>query len=178
MKEIESQVSSLSSLQLNGLLFADDFVGLSDSKEGLQDMINAIHAYSKKWRFEANVTKSAVVVFMNEKTFDGKWFWGNSALPHLDNYNYLGVKFTYNGYWDAHIKDLVTAGKHKVNSLLRIFNNPCLSLYVKRQVILSILRISLEYSSEVWRCTMSQSKALDAVLLAACKKILDCSSIT
>ena len=71
MKEIESKVSSLSSLQLNGLLFADDFVGLSDSKEGLQDMLNVVHAYSKKWRFEANVTKCAVVVLRNERTFDG-----------------------------------------------------------------------------------------------------------
>ena len=64
----------------------------------------------------------------------------------------------------------MTAGKHKVNSLLRILHNPCLSLYVKRQVILFILRLSLEYGSEVWRCTTSQSKALDAVLLAACKR--------
>ena len=54
----------------------------------------------------------------------------------------------------------------------------CLSSYVKRQVILSILRPSLEYSSEVWRCTTSQSKVLDAVLLAECKKILCCSSKT
>ena len=92
MKEIESKVSSLPSLQLNGLLFADEFVGLSDSKELFQDMINVFHAYSKKWHFEANVTKRAVVVFRNEKTFDGKWFWGNSALPHLDYYNYLGVE--------------------------------------------------------------------------------------
>ena len=98
-------------------------------------MINVVHAYYKKWRFEANVTKCAVVVFRNEKTFDCKWFWGNSALPHLDYYNYLGVKFTYNGHWDAHINNLVTAGKCKVNSLLRILHNPCLSLYVKRQVI-------------------------------------------
>ena len=64
----------------------------------------------------------------------------------------------------------MTAGKCKVNSLLRILNNPCSSLYVKRQVILSILQPSLEYGSEVWRCTTSQSKALDAVLLAASKK--------
>ena len=49
MKVIESKVSFLPSLQLNGLLFADDFVGLSDSKEGLQDMINVVNAYSKKW---------------------------------------------------------------------------------------------------------------------------------
>ena len=99
-------------------------------------------------------------------------------MPHLDNYKYLGVKFTYNGHLDTRIKELVTAGKRKVNSLLRILNNPCLSLYVKRQVILSILRPSLEYRSVVWRCTTSQSKALDAVLLAACKKILSCSSNT
>ena len=44
MKEIESYVSSLPSLQLNGLLFADDFVGLSDSKEGLQDSMINVHA--------------------------------------------------------------------------------------------------------------------------------------
>ena len=37
------------------------------------------------------------------------------------------------------IKEIVTAGKRKVNSLVRILNNPCLSLYVKRQVVLSIL---------------------------------------
>ena len=49
------------------------------------------------------------------------------------------------GHWDAHIKDLVTAAKRKVNGLSRILNNPCLSLYVKRQVILSILRPSLGY---------------------------------
>ena len=102
------------------MLFADDLVGLRDSKEGLQNMINVVHAYSKKWRFEANVT---VVVFRNEKTIDGEWFWGNSTLPHLDNYKYLGVKFTYNGHWDTHIKELVTAGKRKVNnSLLRILH--------------------------------------------------------
>ena len=50
-----------------------------------------------------------------------------------------------------HIKDLVTASKRKINSILRILNSPCLSSYVKRQVILSILRPSLEYGSEVWR---------------------------
>ena len=67
MKEIESKVSSLPSLQLNGLLFADDFVGLSDSKEGLQNMINVVHAYSKKWRFEANVTKKCCSSFLGMK---------------------------------------------------------------------------------------------------------------
>ena len=76
-----------------------------------------------------------------KKNFDGEWFFGNSALPHLDYYNYSGVKFTYNGRWDAHIKDLMTAGKHKVNSLLTILHNPCLSLYVKRRDLVHSLTI-------------------------------------
>ena len=121
--------------------------------------------------YDRGVLPSDPMVFFNNVFHqDGEWFWGNFTLPHLDNYKYLGVKFIYNGHWDTHIKELVTADKCKVNSLLRILNNPCSSLYVKRQVILSILQPSLEYGSEVWRCTTSQSKALDTVLLAASKK--------
>ena len=56
--------------------------------------------------------------------------------------------------------------------------NPSLSLYLRRQVILSILRPSLECGNEVWRCTSTQSKALDAVMLGVCKKILSSSSKT
>ena len=85
MKEIEGKVSSLSSLQLNDLLFADDFVGLSDSKEGLQDMINVVHAYSKKWCFEANVTKCAVVLFRNASCYN------NSEITMVVNF----IKNTY-----------------------------------------------------------------------------------
>ena len=57
MKEIERTVSSLPSLELNGLLFANDFVGLSDSEQGLQALIDVVYAYtcSKKWRFEAKL---------------------------------------------------------------------------------------------------------------------------
>ena len=47
----------------------------------------------KKWRFEANVAKRAVVVFRNEKELDGTWTWGDSVLPHLNYYTYLGVRF-------------------------------------------------------------------------------------
>ena len=69
-------------------------VGLSDSEQGLQALIDVVYAYSKKWRFEANVAKCAVVVFRNEKELDGAWTWGDSVLPHINDYTYLGVKFT------------------------------------------------------------------------------------
>ena len=37
---------------------------------------------------------------------------------------------------------------------------------------ISIFCTTDEYGNEVWRCTSTQSKALDAVLLGACKKNL------
>ena len=37
--------------KVGGMLFADDFAGLSGSKEGLQKRnINVVHGYCNKWR--------------------------------------------------------------------------------------------------------------------------------
>ena len=40
-----------------------DFVGVSDSRESLQKLIDVVHGYCNKWRLKANVSKSAVMVF-------------------------------------------------------------------------------------------------------------------
>ena len=48
------------SLQVNRLLFLDDFVGLSDSKQGLQDTIDVVHAYSKKYTAKMNFVISTM----------------------------------------------------------------------------------------------------------------------
>ena len=48
------------------MLFADDFVALSHSKEQLQKLIDVVYNYCNKWRLKANVTKSAVMVFAKE----------------------------------------------------------------------------------------------------------------
>ena len=49
--------------KMSGLLFADDFVGLAETGPALQILIDIVHIYSKRWRFEANVKKCAVVIF-------------------------------------------------------------------------------------------------------------------
>ena len=63
---------------IGGMLFADDFVGVSNSEEELQTLINVAHAYCCKWRLKANVSKSAVVLLV-----EGSWNWREQALPRL-----------------------------------------------------------------------------------------------
>ena len=52
---------------MGGLLFADDFIGVSESKDQLQTLIDVVHAYCRKWRLKANVSKSAVIVFLRSQ---------------------------------------------------------------------------------------------------------------
>ena len=42
---------------VSGLMFADDFVGISETPEGLQKQIEKALEYTRKWRVTANVKK-------------------------------------------------------------------------------------------------------------------------
>ena len=53
------------------MLFADDFVRISDSNESLQKLLD-VYSYCSKWRLRANVSKSAVMVF-SKHAANGCW---------------------------------------------------------------------------------------------------------
>ena len=93
---------------IGGMLFADDFVGVSNSEEELQRLINVAHAYCCKWRLKANVSKSAVVVFARELV-EGSC-WGEQALPRLS-------KYTSNGAWDEHVKRVLQNGRKNISQV-------------------------------------------------------------
>ena len=106
LKEVEQAelgIELSNGARIGGMLFADDFVGVSDSGEELQKLIDVVHAYCCKWRLKANVSKSAVMVFARDAV-EGDWKWGENSLPKVCKYTYLGIDFQCNGAWDAHIK--------------------------------------------------------------------------
>ena len=47
---------------VSGLMFADDFMGISGTAEGLQEQIEKGLEYTRKWRVTANVNKCVVLV--------------------------------------------------------------------------------------------------------------------
>ena len=47
------------------MLFADNFVGISESRESLQELIDIVYRYCNRWRLKApNVGKSTVMVLL------------------------------------------------------------------------------------------------------------------
>ena len=88
LKDVEEagfRIEISSGKRIGGMLFADDFVGVSQSRESLQKLIDVVYGYCNRWRLKANVGKSAVMVFSKDKS-EGRWKWGEHKLP---NYCYF-----------------------------------------------------------------------------------------
>ena len=180
LKEVEQTglgIQLSSGKTVGGMLFADDFVGISDSKESLQKLLDVVYSYCSKWRLRANVSKSAVMVFSKDAV-NGCWKWGEYSLPIVSSYSYLGIDFSRNGAWDLHIRKLIDNGRKKVNQLHKVISNRNINLSARRLLLLSVIRPSIEYGSEVWEGNKSQAGSLESIILNGAKRILGCSSKT
>ena len=73
----------------------------------------------------------------------------------------------------THINKLIQIGKQKVNQLNSIVSNHYINLSARHMLLLSVLRPSLEYGSEVWEGNnKSQVASLESVMLGGAKRVL------
>lgn len=84
---------------LSCLLYADDVVLISESAKGLQNCMNNLSNYCKKWNLTVNIDKSKIMIFnksgrtMKKDTF----YYNDNALELTNEYKYLGVIFKPSG---------------------------------------------------------------------------------
>ena len=178
MKEVEKAnlgIKLRSGKKVGGLLFEDDFVGVCNSTESLQSLIDT-DGYCSRWRLRANVlSKSAVMVFCKAST-SGEWKWGEH-ICYLRFQN-IAVNFASNEACDSHVKDVCVNGRKKLNQLHSVLSNRDINLCAHRLLLLSVVRPSIEYGSAVWDCNKNQAIALEAIIMGGAKKLLGCSSKT
>ena len=166
-------------VKVGGLMFADDFVGLTTTAEDLQTLINIVQGFCNKWRLKSNIKKSAVMVFSKQvNTGACTWKWGDKDIPEVVSYCYLGIEFAKNGSRYSHVQKVINKGKKKLNQLHRFLSNRNISTVARRLLLVSVLRPTLEYGSEVWACNKRQTASLESIQLGAAKKMLGCSSKT
>ena len=58
-----NEPAKLNNISINCLLYADDLVLLSSSKEGLQNSINKLSSYCKKWSLKVNLKETKCLIF-------------------------------------------------------------------------------------------------------------------
>ena len=125
---------------VGGMLFADDFVGISDSKERLQKRLDVVYSYCSKWRLRANVSKSAVIMVFSKDAVNGCWKWGEYSLSIVSSYSYFGIDFSRNGAWYMHIRKLLDNGRKRVSQLHKVISNRNINLSACRHLLLSVIR--------------------------------------
>ncbi|CAB1103975.1 unnamed protein product [Ectocarpus sp. CCAP 1310/34] len=178
---------------VSGMLFADDFVGMSDTPEGLQLQIDAAKKFTDKWRLSANVKKRAVMVCNENKDepVEHRWKWGIEEIAvvdqckwgieetaEVDQYTYLGVEIAKDCSWNAHMSKVAEKGKARAGKLHPILANRHLDTRIKLTVLKSVIVPPLEYAGEVWEGNKKVVKELEAAQMKAAKTILGCSRRT
>ena len=76
-------------------MYADDIALISQTETGLQDTLDTVDAWCKKWRLQINPNKSKVVHFRKKRTKRSNYTFklGDKHLEYETSYKYLGVIF-------------------------------------------------------------------------------------
>ena len=84
---------SVDNEKIQCLLYADDIALIGDSEEDLQNLLDCVYTWCKKWRMRINIKKSKVVHFrtksVNQTQLNFKF--GTEILDKVDKYKYLGI---------------------------------------------------------------------------------------
>ena len=67
---------------ITGMLFTDDFIGVSDSREKLKKLIDVVHNYCNRWRLKTDVSRSTVMAFARNQE-EEELMWGEHRLPRV-----------------------------------------------------------------------------------------------
>ena len=80
-------------------MYDDDSVILAESREGLQEGLDYLHDYCKRWKLTVNTDKTKVLVFARggRLSHDDHWFYGDYRLEVVNKLCYLGVVFGTSG---------------------------------------------------------------------------------
>ncbi|MDP6303844.1 MAG: reverse transcriptase family protein [Candidatus Nitrosopelagicus sp.] len=135
---------------INCLMYADDLIIMSETKDGLQICLNKLNDYCSQWNLTVNLTKTKVMIFNKTgKIFKQlKFYFGNSQIEVTSEYCYLGIVFVPCGSFSVAIKRLYDKSIKAFFQLKKFDSRSNITLTMKLfDVLVSPI---IMYGSEVW----------------------------
>lgn len=139
--------------QISILLYADDIALISDTSEGLQQMLTVVDAWSKKWRVKFNAKKSNIVHYRNKKIpkTNATFALGDSILDIVPRYKYLGITLDEHVDFNITAKTLAEAGNRALGSIINKYKSiNGLGYYTFTKLYKAGVCPILDYCSGVW----------------------------
>ena len=142
---------------VNCLMYADDLVLISKSKEGLQAQLDALNVYCDEWELNINIDKTKIMIISNKSQNDDNicFHIGENELEIVKSYKYLGLELHSTSNWTNTSKNLGTRAwkaTYKLFSMTAGVDIPpkqMMSLFDK------LIKPVLCYNSEIWGSLIS-----------------------
>lgn len=167
----------LNLLSMYMVLFADDIVLFTTDPVSFQSQIDCIYQYSIKWGLSINVNKTKICIFEKRKQVHNLHFYINGEeIEIVNNFTYLGVKFSYTGSLSEAVKTLHDQALVAYHNLMILFDKVTLDVKTKLRLFDTMIVPILLYGSEVWG--VYNHKGIDNLHLRFCKFILGVKSQT
>ena len=144
------EIDNLMKLML--VMYADDTILLSDTQQGLQNAIDALHSYCVKWQLRVNCDKTKVVVFSKRKAALSTYNFAYNGKPLeiTNSFKYLGLTFTYNGSFKVGVQELLKQGSRAMYALIAKCRKFDLPIDLQLQLFDALVVPILLYGCEVW----------------------------
>ena len=110
---------SLGDEEIQCLMYADDLVLMSPSAQGLQQQLNSLAEYCRKWELSVNKKTKVVILFEHYKCTDNlpTFQVNGQCLEIVTCYKYQGVELHHNLNWTSTSKNLCTRAWKTVHKL-------------------------------------------------------------
>lgn len=169
---------NLEQLQLYLLLFADDAVLFSETREGLQNSLDNLENYCERWNLTVNVDKTKVVIFRKGGNLSGNdhLYFSGQELEIVNCFTYLGVVFSSGGSFIQNTKTISAKALKAMHQLLQIINEVETPVNIAFKLFDSLVASVLHYGCEVWGYL--NAEYIERVHRKYCKYILNVKAST
>lgn len=164
-------------LKLFILLFADDSVLFSNTKEELQEMLNVFKSYCHDWKLTVNTSKTKVVIFAgNRRQNVHKFYFDGDEIEVVTEFKYLGIFLSQSGSYANTKKYIADQANTALFSLLRKIRTLDLPIDLQVELFNKMIKPILLYGCELWG--FGNLDVIDRVQLKFFKQILNLKKST
>ena len=95
--------------KINALMYADDLILISRTKEGLQRQIDCFQEYCQKWKLRINIKKTKTMIFnRGNKLIKTSFKIGDTPIENVKSFKCLGFTISAkNCSFQSTVDDLV-----------------------------------------------------------------------
>ena len=161
--------------KINCLLWADDIILLSETEQGLRNLLTDLELYCRENGLSVNIDKTKCMIFNKTgRLIRRNFYLDGNKLENVRSYKYLGLYFTPSGEIKTALDDLRSRALKAYMKLKATLGNGFRS-YVNDTVMLfdSLIKPILLYSSDFWGCLkLPLNNPIENLHMQFCKNVL------